>query len=81
MCSGIKKQYGLHLSLSTGSSLRRPSQDNLLSLRRSVSGTKTHRVDLGGSDSYEIKVYEIDNVNGVQKRGGAGNKVRFKMCQ
>ncbi|XP_050995536.1 kinesin-like protein KIF26B [Labeo rohita] len=57
-----------------GSSVRRPSQDNLLSLKRSASGPKTHRVDRGGSDSYEIKVYEIDNVNGVQKRGGAGNK-------
>uniref|UniRef100_A0A671PXU2 Kinesin family member 26Bb n=1 Tax=Sinocyclocheilus anshuiensis TaxID=1608454 RepID=A0A671PXU2_9TELE len=57
-----------------GSSLRRPSQDNLLSLKRSVSGPKTHWVDRGGSDSYEIKVYEIDNVDGVQKRGGAGNK-------
>ncbi|XP_042633910.1 kinesin-like protein KIF26B isoform X2 [Cyprinus carpio] len=57
-----------------GSSLRRPSQENLLSLKRSVSGPKTHRVDRGGSDSYEIKVYEIDNVDGVQKRGGAGNK-------
>ncbi|XP_059353821.1 kinesin-like protein KIF26B [Carassius carassius] len=64
-----------------GASLRCPSQDNLLSLKRSVSGPKTHRVDRGGSDSYEIKVYEIDNVDGVQKRGGAGNKVRFKMCQ
>uniref|UniRef100_A0A8C2BJ25 Kinesin family member 26Bb n=1 Tax=Cyprinus carpio TaxID=7962 RepID=A0A8C2BJ25_CYPCA len=52
-----------------GSSLRRPSQENLLSLKRSVSGPKTHRVDRGGSDSYEIKVYEIDNVDGVQKRG------------
>ncbi|XP_016118917.1 kinesin-like protein KIF26B, partial [Sinocyclocheilus grahami] len=57
-----------------GSSLRLPSQENLLSLKRSVSGAETHRVDRGGSDSYEIKVYEIDNVDGVQKRGGAGNK-------
>lgn len=69
------------LSLSTGSSVRHPSQDNLLSLKRSVSGPKMHRVDRGVSESYEIKVYEIDNVDGVQKRGGAGNKVRFKMCQ
>lgn len=69
------------LSLFTGSSIRRPSQDNLLSLKRSVSGPKMHRVDRGVSESYEIKVYEIDNVDGVQKRGGAGNKVRFKMCQ
>lgn len=69
------------LSLSTGSSVRRPSQENLMSLKRSLSGPKTHRVDRSVSDSYEIKVYEIDNVDGVQKRGGAGNKVRFKMCQ
>ncbi|TRY99798.1 hypothetical protein DNTS_014871 [Danionella cerebrum] len=57
-----------------GSTLRHPSQENLLSLKRSASGSKTHRLDRGVSDSYEIKVYEIDNVDGVQKRGGAGNK-------
>ncbi|KAK7133704.1 hypothetical protein R3I94_015536 [Phoxinus phoxinus] len=57
-----------------GSSIRRPSQDNLQSLKRSFSGPKMHRVDRGVSESYEIKVYEIDNVDGVQKRGGAGNK-------
>uniref|UniRef100_A0A672R0X4 Kinesin-like protein KIF26B n=1 Tax=Sinocyclocheilus grahami TaxID=75366 RepID=A0A672R0X4_SINGR len=56
------------------SNKKRTNIDNLLSLKRSVSGPKTHRVDRGGSDSYEIKVYEIDNVNGIQKRGGAGNK-------
>uniref|UniRef100_A0A673MIK4 Kinesin-like protein KIF26B n=1 Tax=Sinocyclocheilus rhinocerous TaxID=307959 RepID=A0A673MIK4_9TELE len=56
------------------STKKRTNIDNLLSLKRSVSGPKTHRVDRGGSDSYEIKVYEIDNVDGVQKRGGAGNK-------
>ncbi|XP_067273901.1 kinesin-like protein KIF26B [Pseudorasbora parva] len=57
-----------------GSSIRRPSQDNLQSLKRSFSGPKTHRMERGVSESYEIKVYEIDNVDGVQKRGGAGNK-------
>ncbi|XP_056336581.1 kinesin-like protein KIF26B [Danio aesculapii] len=57
-----------------GSSVRRPSQENLMSLKRSLSGPKMHRVDRSVSDSYEIKVYEIDNVDGVQKRGGAGNK-------
>ncbi|KAI4877712.1 hypothetical protein NFI96_031907 [Prochilodus magdalenae] len=57
-----------------GSYQRRPSQDTLLSLRRSASGSKIRWVDRGVSDSYEIKVYEIDNVDGLQKRGKAGNK-------
>ncbi|XP_036438493.1 kinesin-like protein KIF26B [Colossoma macropomum] len=57
-----------------GSYQRRPSQDTLLSLRRSASGSKIRWVDRSNSDSYEIKVYEIDNVDGLQKRGKAGNK-------
>ncbi|XP_037393929.1 kinesin-like protein KIF26B isoform X1 [Pygocentrus nattereri] len=57
-----------------GSYQRRPSQDTLLSLRRSGSGSKIRWVDRSNSDSYEIKVYEIDNVDGLQKRGKAGNK-------
>uniref|UniRef100_A0A3B4BXQ2 Kinesin motor domain-containing protein n=1 Tax=Pygocentrus nattereri TaxID=42514 RepID=A0A3B4BXQ2_PYGNA len=52
-----------------GSYQRRPSQDTLLSLRRSGSGSKIRWVDRSNSDSYEIKVYEIDNVDGLQKRG------------
>ncbi|XP_066533921.1 kinesin-like protein KIF26B isoform X2 [Hoplias malabaricus] len=54
---------------------RRPSQDTLLSLRRSASGSKIRWVDRGPSDSYDIKVYEIDNVDGLQKRGKEGNKL------
>ncbi|XP_030626792.1 kinesin-like protein KIF26B [Chanos chanos] len=58
----------------TGKDMRRPSQDTLLSLRRSCSGPKVHWVDRGVSDSYEIKVYEIDDVERLQKKGEAGNK-------
>ncbi|XP_051951223.1 kinesin-like protein KIF26B isoform X1 [Xyrauchen texanus] len=57
-----------------GSNLRCSSKDNLQTLNRSFSGPKMHRVDRGVSDSYEIKVYEIDNVDTLQKRGVAGNK-------
>ncbi|KAG9282644.1 kinesin-like protein KIF26B isoform X1 [Astyanax mexicanus] len=62
-------------SKSIGLQQRRPSQDTLLTLRRSASGSaKIRWVDRGTPDSYEIKVYEIDNVDGLQKRGKAGNK-------
>ncbi|KAM9435023.1 kinesin-like protein KIF26B [Clarias gariepinus] len=57
-----------------GSYQRHPSQDTLSSLRRSVSGSKIRWVDRGTSDAYEIKVYEIDNVDSLQRRGKAGNK-------
>ncbi|XP_027009370.2 kinesin-like protein KIF26B isoform X1 [Tachysurus fulvidraco] len=57
-----------------GSYQRYPSQDTLSSLRRSLSGSKIRRVDRGPSDAYEIKVYEIDNVDSLQRRGKAGNK-------
>ncbi|XP_062858552.1 kinesin-like protein KIF26B [Trichomycterus rosablanca] len=57
-----------------GSLQRRPSQDTILSLRRSSSGSKLRWIDRGTSDSYEIKVYEIDNVDSLQRRGKAGNK-------
>ncbi|XP_051511787.1 kinesin-like protein KIF26B isoform X2 [Myxocyprinus asiaticus] len=60
-----------------GSNLRCPSKDNLQSLKRSFSGPKMHWVDQSVSDSYEIKVYEIDNVDALQKRGGTGNKLTY----
>ncbi|KAA0708460.1 Kinesin-like protein KIF26B [Triplophysa tibetana] len=62
-----------------GSSPRALSQDSLLTLKRSFSGSKLQWADRGLSESYEIKVYEIDQENFIQKRGGAGNKrmVRF----
>lgn len=31
--------------------------------------------DRGAADSYEIKVYEIDNVNCLQRRGLSSNRV------
>ncbi|XP_026802767.3 kinesin-like protein KIF26B isoform X1 [Pangasianodon hypophthalmus] len=58
----------------TGSHQRHPSQDTLSSLRRSGSGSKIRWVDHGTTDAYEIKVYEIDNVDSLQRRGKAGNK-------
>uniref|UniRef100_A0A4W4EFW5 Kinesin family member 26Bb n=1 Tax=Electrophorus electricus TaxID=8005 RepID=A0A4W4EFW5_ELEEL len=53
---------------------RRSSQDTVLSERRSASGSKICWVDRGTSESYEIKVYEIDSVAGLKKRGETGNK-------
>lgn len=71
--------YLLRLAfLFTGFHQRHPSQDTLSSLRRSVSGSKIRWVDRGTSDAYEIKVYEIDNVDSLQRRGKAGNKVISK---
>lgn len=61
-----------------GSYQRYPSQDTLSSLRKSLSGSKIRWVDRGPSDAYEIKVYEIDNVDSLQRRGKAGNKVISK---
>lgn len=43
-----------------------------------MSGSKIRWVDHGASDGYEIKVYEIDNMDSLQRRGKAGNKVICK---
>ncbi|XP_026871773.2 kinesin-like protein KIF26B isoform X2 [Electrophorus electricus] len=59
---------------SAASHQRRSSQDTVLSERRSASGSKICWVDRGTSESYEIKVYEIDSVAGLKKRGETGNK-------
>ncbi|XP_069371806.1 kinesin-like protein KIF26B [Paralichthys olivaceus] len=59
---------------STGTHQRRPSQDTASSLRRSASGLRSRWVDLGIPEAYEIKVYEIDNVQRMQKRAGAGKQ-------
>lgn len=40
-----------------------------------MSGSKMRWVDRGTADAYEIKVYEIDNVDSLQRRGKAGSKV------
>ncbi|XP_062407339.1 kinesin-like protein KIF26B [Sardina pilchardus] len=57
-----------------GTSQRRPSQETLLSLRRSTSGPRVRWGDRGAADSYEIKVYEIDNVDCLQRRGLSSNR-------
>nr|XP_020472631.1 kinesin-like protein KIF26B isoform X1 [Monopterus albus] len=56
---------------STGIHQRRPSHDTPLSLRRSASSLQSRWVDPGISEAYEIKVYEIDNVQRMQRRAGA----------
>ncbi|XP_034383834.1 kinesin-like protein KIF26B [Cyclopterus lumpus] len=54
-----------------GTHQRRLSHDAPLSLRRSASGLRSGWVDRGIPEAYEIKVYEIDNVQRMQKRAGA----------
>ncbi|KAM9339072.1 kinesin-like protein KIF26B [Symphorus nematophorus] len=58
----------------TGTHQRRLSHDTPLSLRRSASGLRSRWVDRGIPEAYEIKVYEIDNVQRMQKRAGAGKQ-------
>ncbi|XP_068564792.1 kinesin-like protein KIF26B isoform X3 [Cebidichthys violaceus] len=58
----------------TGTHQRRLSHDAPLSLRRSASGVRSGWVDRGIPEAYEIKVYEIDNVQRMQKRAGAGKQ-------
>ncbi|XP_076613158.1 kinesin-like protein KIF26B isoform X1 [Chaetodon auriga] len=58
----------------TGAHQRRLSHDTPLSLRRSASGLRSRWVDRGIPEAYEIKVYEIDNVQRMQKRAGAGKQ-------
>lgn len=58
-----------------GSHQRRPSHDTHQSLRRSASGLRSRWVDPEIPEAYEIKVYEIDNVQRMQKRAGAGKQV------
>ncbi|KAF0023140.1 hypothetical protein F2P81_023770 [Scophthalmus maximus] len=59
---------------STGTHQRCPSQETAVSLRRSASGLRSHWADRGIPEAYEIKVYEIDNVQRMQKRAGAGKQ-------
>uniref|UniRef100_A0A671WKW5 Kinesin motor domain-containing protein n=1 Tax=Sparus aurata TaxID=8175 RepID=A0A671WKW5_SPAAU len=60
-----------------GSHQRRLSHDTPVSLRRSASGLRSRWVDRGIPEAYEIKVYEIDNVQRMQKRAGAGKQACF----
>uniref|UniRef100_A0A3P8VNG0 Kinesin motor domain-containing protein n=1 Tax=Cynoglossus semilaevis TaxID=244447 RepID=A0A3P8VNG0_CYNSE len=57
---------------STASHQRRPSKEETMSLRRSPSGLRSRWADRGIPEAYEIKVYEIDNLQRMQKRAGAG---------
>ncbi|KAM4522751.1 kinesin-like protein KIF26B [Odontesthes bonariensis] len=58
----------------TGTHQRRLSHDTTLSLKRSASGLRSRWMDWGIPEAYEIKVYEIDNVQRMQKRAGAGKQ-------
>lgn len=58
-----------------GSHQRRLSHDTHQSLRRSASGLRSRWGDPEIPEAYEIKVYEIDNVQRMQKRAGAGKQV------
>uniref|UniRef100_A0A8C9YQY3 Kinesin motor domain-containing protein n=1 Tax=Sander lucioperca TaxID=283035 RepID=A0A8C9YQY3_SANLU len=62
------------LSVARSTHQRRLSHDTPLSLRRSASGLRSGWVDRGIPEAYEIKVYEIDNVQRMQKRAGAGKQ-------
>nr|XP_046147979.1 kinesin-like protein KIF26B [Oncorhynchus gorbuscha] len=59
---------------SNGSHPRHLSNGMSQSLRRSASGPRSRWVDRGISEAYEIKVYEIDDVDRLQRRGGAGKQ-------
>ncbi|XP_029984908.1 kinesin-like protein KIF26B isoform X2 [Sphaeramia orbicularis] len=62
---------------STGTHQRHPPNDASTSLRRSNSGLRSRWAERGIPEAYEIKVYEIDNVQRMQKRAGA----RVLQCQ
>ncbi|XP_033932468.1 kinesin-like protein KIF26B [Pseudochaenichthys georgianus] len=55
----------------TGTHQRRVSHDAPLPLRRSASSLHSGLVARGIPEAYEIKVYEIDNVQRMQNRAGA----------
>ncbi|KAM7395786.1 hypothetical protein PAMA_007189 [Pampus argenteus] len=58
----------------TGTHQRLLSHDTSLPMRRSASGLRSRWVERGIPEAYEIKVYEIDNVQRMQKRAGAGKQ-------
>lgn len=61
--------------LALGTQQRHLSHDPPLTLRRSASGLRSRWMDQGIPEAYEIKVYEIDNVQRMQERAGAGKQV------
>ncbi|XP_056150173.1 kinesin-like protein KIF26B [Lampris incognitus] len=58
----------------TGPHQHRLSHDGPPSMRNSASGLRSRWVDRGIPEAYEIKVYEIDDVERMQKRAGAGKQ-------
>ncbi|XP_022060544.2 kinesin-like protein KIF26B isoform X1 [Acanthochromis polyacanthus] len=58
----------------TGTHQRRLSHDAPPTLKRSTSGLRSRWMDRGIPEAYEIKVYEIDNVQRMQNRAGAGQQ-------
>ncbi|XP_047430228.1 kinesin-like protein KIF26B isoform X2 [Mugil cephalus] len=78
----VSDRSGSHLSVArssrssrrrgnTGGHQRRVSHDAPQPLRRSASGVRSRWTDRGIPEAYEMKVYEIDNVQRMQKRAGA----------
>ncbi|KAK5853286.1 hypothetical protein PBY51_007087 [Eleginops maclovinus] len=59
----------------TGTHQRHVSHDAPLPLRRSASSLHSGLVARGIPEAYEIKVYEIDNVQRMQNRAGADKQV------
>ncbi|KAJ8009416.1 hypothetical protein DPEC_G00088650 [Dallia pectoralis] len=59
---------------SNGSNPRRLSNDTTMSLKRSASGPRSRWVDRSIPEAYEIKVYEIDEAERLQRRGLAGKQ-------
>ncbi|KAM4713297.1 kinesin-like protein KIF26B isoform 2-T2 [Anableps anableps] len=55
----------------TGTHQRRLSHDTSLPIKRSASGLCSRWMEREIPEAYEIKVYEIDNVQRMQKRAGA----------
>ncbi|KAM6915528.1 kinesin-like protein KIF26B [Xenentodon cancila] len=58
----------------TGTQQRHLSHDAPPPMKRPAGGLRSRWTDRGIPESYEIKVYEIDNAQRIQKRAGAGKQ-------
>ncbi|MEQ2276176.1 hypothetical protein XENORESO_015009 [Xenotaenia resolanae] len=58
-----------------GTHQRRLSHDTSLPMKRSASGLRSRWTEREITEAYEIKVYEIDNVQRMHKRAGADKQV------
>lgn len=58
-----------------GSHQRHPLHDTPQAMKRSSSGVRSRWTERGIPEAYDIKVYEIDDVQRMQKRAGAGKPV------